>query len=78
MAAGMSDQAVKPNPVSQGYLGLRCFAIDLTLLPLGSELRIGERGYKELLAKQEDPSEIVTIAFTSSSLKWKTLGQGGV
>lgn len=56
MAAGMNDQAVKPNPVSfQGHLGLQCFAIDLMLLLLRSVLRIGGTAYTELLAKQEDP-----------------------
>lgn len=42
--------------VSQEYVSLQCFAIDLTLLPVRSELRVGDRGYTGLAEKQEDPS----------------------
>lgn len=53
MAAVKSDQV---QTVFQEYLGLQYFDVDLTILPLKKEGRVGNRGYIGLPAKEEDPS----------------------
>lgn len=78
MAAGMSDQGVKPNPVSFPRIPgstVLCYRPDTSpTRKLGQDWR--KRLYRAAYKTRKSLSEIVIIAFTSSSLKWKTLGQG--
>lgn len=56
MAAGMNDQAVKPNPVSFPRIpGSTVLCYRPNAFPTQKCARIGGTAYTELLAKQEDP-----------------------
>lgn len=68
MVAEMSDQGVKPSPVSSPRV-----------LPSPPQKRAQDwrrRLYWAAWKERRSLSEMVVIVFTSSSLEWKTVGEG--